>query len=201
MTATVARTFASGIYERRGSVEDYLVIKRIQQGEKALFGQLMEKYYDEVFRYCYYKTGNEHTAYDCTQETFLRLLRFLESYTERRQFKAYLLRIALNVCRDYFRKGSRTPLVYEEEADMQQELPHARESSWETRVEDNIVIQTALASLPEYQQEVIILYFYHNYKLREIAQITGAPLSTIKSRLRQGMEKLRHLFRKEGIYE
>lgn len=201
MTATVARTFASNIHERRGSVEDYLMIKRIQQGEKALFGQLMEKYYDEVFRYCYYKTGNEHTAYDCTQETFLRLLRFLENYTERRQFKAYLLRIALNVCRDCFRRDSHTPLSYDETADVQQDISHISESSWETRVEDNIVIQTALSSLPEYQQEVIILYFYHNYKLKEIAHITGVPLSTVKSRLHQGMKKLQQLFRKEGIYE
>lgn len=177
------------------------MIKRIQQGEKVLFGQLAEKYYDEVFRYCYYKTGSEHTAYDCTQETFCRLLRFLESYTERRQFKAYLLRIALNVCRDCYRRDSRAPLSYDELDEIGKEAPSSPENSWETHVEDSIVIQKALSSLPEYQQEVIIFYFYHSYKLREIAQITGVSLSTVKSRLHQGMEKLRQFFRKEGLYE
>lgn len=182
-------------------MEDYQLIKRIQQGEKALFGQLTEKYYDEVFRYCYYKTGSEHTAYDCTQETFCRLLRFLESYTEKRQFKAYLLRIALNVCRDCYRRDSHSPLSYDEMEELGNETFPSSEGSWETQVEDSIVIQKALSSLPDYQQEVIIFYFYHNYKLREIAQITGVPLSTVKSRLHQGMEKLRDFFRKEGMYE
>lgn len=182
-------------------MDDYQMIRRIQQGEGALFGQLADKYYDEVFRYCYYKTGNEHTAYDCTQETFLRLLRFLEHYTERRQFKAYLLRIALNVCRDHFRKDNRSPLPYDEMSDMEQESASPSGSSWEKRVEDSLLVQRALSQLPSYQQEVVILYFYHNYKLREIAQITGVSLSTVKSRLHQGMERLRQIFRKEGIYE
>lgn len=182
-------------------MEDYQIIKRIQQGEKSLFGQLAEKYYDEVFRYCYYKTGSEHTAYDCTQETFYRLLRFLESYTERHQFKAYLLRIALNVCRDYYRKDTRAPLSYDEIMDAGPECLSSPDNVWESHVEDSIVIQKALSSLPEYQQEVIIFYFYHNYKLREISKITGAPLSTVKSRLYQGTEKLRQFFRKEGLYE
>lgn len=184
-------------------MEDYQIIKRIQQGEKSLFGQLTEKYYDEIFRYCYYKTGNEHVAYDCTQETFCRLLRFLESYREKRQFKAYLLRIALNVCRDYYRKDSRAPssCSYDEMTDTAQDTSPASSTSWEAQVENGILIQSALNALPEYQKEVIILYFYHSYKLREIAHITGVSLSTVKSRLRQGMEKLRHIFQKEGIYE
>ena len=91
-------------------MQDYELVNRIKQGDRALFGQLAEKYYDEVFRYCYYQTGNEHSAYDCTQETFCHLLRFLDNYTERSRFKSYLLQIALNVCRDHFRKCSRRPI-------------------------------------------------------------------------------------------
>ena len=85
-------------------MQDNEMIQRIRQGDKALFGQLADRYYDDVFRYCYYQTGNEQAAWDCTQDTFFHLLRFLDSYTEQGKFKAWLLRIALNACRDYFRK-------------------------------------------------------------------------------------------------
>ncbi len=169
-------------------LSDRELIRRIRQGDRALFGQLAEKYYDDIFRYCYYRTGNEQAAYDCAQETFLHLLRFLDNYREKRRFKAWLFQIALNVCRDYFRQNSRAPLPdgAMEEAFLQ---PGPSED-----MEQRLMVQSALASLPDFQQEVVILYFYHGYKLREIAHITGVPLSTAKSRLHQAMGKLQALF-------
>ena len=190
-------------------MQDYEMIKRIRQGDRALFGQLAEKYYDEVFRYCYYQTGNEHAASDCTQETFYHLMRFLDSYTERNRFKAYLLRIALNVCRDYFRKNRWSELSFEEiteesETAKMQDLIHSEDkpllhSSPEVSVETRLLIQEGLNTLPEPQREVIILFYYHGYRQREIAHITGVPLSTVKTRLRTGTGKLQEYFRHNGL--
>ncbi len=167
------------------ALSDTELIRRIRQGDRSLFGQLAEKYYDEIFRYCYYRTGNEQAAYDCTQETFLHLLRFLEHYQEKRRFKAWLFQIALNVCRDYFRQETQSPLSNEAVEELLQQEDHAEGS------EQRLMVQNALSSLPDFQQEVLILYFYHGYKLREIAHITGASLSTVKSRLHQAIGKLR----------
>ena len=182
------------------------MIKRIRQGDKALFGQLAEKYYSEVFRYCYYQTGNEQTASDCTQETFYHLMRFLNSYTERNQFKAYLLRIALNVCRDYFRKNARKEFSYEEALER---IPSAGgdlgfsgnliHPSPEGPAETKLLVRQALSILPETQREVIVLFYYHDYRLREIANITGAPLSTVKTRLGAGTRKLQEYFQQNGL--
>ena len=183
-------------------MQDYEMIKRIRQGDRALFGQLAEKYYSEVFRYCYYQTGSEHTAYDCTQETFYHLMRFLDTYTEQNHFKAYLLRIALNVCRDYFRKNAREksedyePLLPEEAA----VSDTASQPSPENQVITRTLIQNGLNMLPETQREVIILFYYHGYRQREIAQITGVPLSTVKTRLRAGIGKLQEFFRQNGLF-
>ena len=187
-------------------MQDYELIKRIQRGEKQLFGQLAEKYYDDVFRFCYYQTGDEHTAYDCTQETFYHLMRFLDNYRERNHFKAYLIRIALNVCRDYFRKsGSRLgrEIAYDEWADsaepesaMTKTPPSAHGTEQETVLK--IMVQDGLMQLPESQRETIILYYCQGYKLREISKLTGVPLSTVKTRLYVGTEKLRQYFKQEG---
>ncbi len=90
-------------------MQDHELIKRIRQGEQTLFGELAGRYYNDIFRYCYFQTGNEQAAWDCTQETFFRLMRFLDTYTEKGRFKAYLLRIALNACRDWFRREDAEP--------------------------------------------------------------------------------------------
>lgn len=187
-------------------MQDYELIKRIQQGEKQLFGQLVEKYYDDVFRYCYYQTGDEHIAYDCTQETFYHLMRFLDSYRERNHFKSYLIRIALNVCKDYFRKNScRTnrEITYSkwaENTDSGAETAEAPQSAHEPEQETltKLLVKEGLMQLPDYQREVIVLYYYQGYKLREIAKITGVPLSTVKTRLYAGTEKLKQYFQQEG---
>ena len=194
-------------------MRDEEMVRQIRQGRKELLDPLIDRYYQEIFRFCYYRTGKEQTAYDCTQETFLRMLRFLEGCVEARRFKNYLLRIALNVCRDYYRADSRleVPLAQEKEEEYDgngrftrqyvlESEREAEEVSYE-RVEDNHVIQQCLMRLPEFQREVIILHFYHGYKVREIAGITGVALPTAKSRLKQGLDKLKKIFKEEGIYE
>ena len=204
---------------------DEELIRRIRQGEKKLLDLLIERYYQDVFRFCYYRTGNEQTAYDCTQETFLRMLRFLGNCGEARNFKSYLLRIALNICRDYYRDnpGFMMPLNSEEDmvfiagkhhtsmihkledAAISQNIKaeeHCRRAlSDYTQIEDKYIIQKCLMRLPEFQREAIVLHFYYGYKLREIASVTGVSLPTAKSRLKQGLDKLKKIFREEGICE
>lgn len=186
-------------------MQDYELIKRIRQGERQLFGQLVEKYYDEVFRYCYYQTGNEHTAYDCTQETFYHLMRFLDNYRERNHFRSYLIRIALNVCKDYFRKNGRRTVreisygQWADNAELEKSCmdlpPPTGGPEQETLL--RLTIQESLMHLPETQREVIVLYYYQGYKLREIANLTGVPLSTIKTRLYAGTEKLKEYLKEQ----
>jgi len=184
-------------------LQDYELIKRIRQGERALFGELAERYYDVIYCYCYYQTGNEQAAWDCTQETFYHLMRFLDTYTEKGKFKAYLLRIALNACRDYFRQSKNDNIPYDAFAEIsttEDKYPVPKTDicssalqhpSPENQVETGIMIQNALNQLPEFQRETIILFYYYGYKQREIAKITGVPLSTVKTRLRAATEKLR----------
>ena len=189
-----------------GALQDYELIKRIRQGEKQLFGQLVEKYYDDVFRYCYYQTGNEHTAYDCTQETFYHLMRFLDNYRERNHFKSYLIRIAANICRDYFRKNSRRAVrevSYSQWENSNEPLKKPAETPPSTAGAEQetllrLSIRESLMRLPESQREVIVLYYYQGYKLREIASLIGVPLSTAKTRLYAGTEKLKQYLQEEG---
>ena len=105
--ANTARQLFKSNPQRRGQkLKDSDLIKRIKQGETELLDVLIESHYDGIYRFCYYKLGDREAAYDCAQETFLHLLRYMDTYVEQKRFKAYLYRIAGNVCMDWFRKNS-----------------------------------------------------------------------------------------------
>ena len=84
-------------------MDDKKWIREIHQGNNEPLGQIAEKYYGDIYRFCCYQTGNPADACDCAQETFIRFIRYVDSYRER-NLKGYLLTIAANVCRDYFKK-------------------------------------------------------------------------------------------------
>ncbi|BDF33908.1 RNA polymerase sigma factor [Lachnospiraceae bacterium] len=154
------------------------------------------QYYDEIFRFAYYMTGSEDAACDCTQETFLRLIRFYDTYVEKRKFKAWLFRIARNVCYDYFRRQKEVP---SEDVTLGR-MPDKAETDRNLRhLERGQVIRAALEKLPRMQRDVVILRFYHELSIKEIAIITDSKIPTVKSRLRQSIGKLRHLLNEEEL--
>lgn len=166
---------------------------RIQQGENDLLEGLIRRYYDDVYRFCFYKTGDREYAYDCTQETFLKLTRYIYTYREQQKFKGYLFSIARNVCNDYFRGRPKEAADW---ADFP-EIP-AEGDDYRKR-ETALLVQQAVSVLVEEQREAVVLRFYYDFKVREIAKIMGVPLPTAKSRLKRGVEKLKKLLEKEGI--
>lgn len=169
------------------------IIRRIRQGEKELFEDLAKEYYQEIYHFCFYKTGDAESAWDCTQETFLHVIRFLEGYTERNHFRAWIFGIARNVCNDFFR--SRKHVIVEEAPE------EGKEEEGFRRAELQDSVQSALNRLPEMQKDVIILRFYHDMKVKEIAAVVGAGVPTVKSRLRQGMEKMKRFLEEEGGWQ
>lgn len=170
-------------------MEDRELIRQIHRGQKQYLNEIAEKYYDDIYRFCCYQTGNRQDSYDLAQETFLRFLRYVDQYRYQ-NLKGYLLTIARNVCMDYFRK---------EKSRMEKEQKAAGLEKMERlEVQAEITIEELTKSLSGTQREAVILYYGYGFKYREIAKITGVPLSTVKSRIRQGIEKLK--LEKEEFY-
>ena len=180
-------------------MKDAELITRIKQGERDLLGILIERYYDQIFKFCYYKTGDEALAYDCAQDTFLRMIRYMDSYIEKDRFKPYLFQIASNACNDGLRK--RDDCFIEDEAEAKEGLTAAfdkEDIGNQIAVADTV--RTALNALPQMQRDVIILRFYSDLKINEIAKVTGVNIPTVKSRLRQGKNKLKKILEKEAPF-
>ncbi|MDP5274142.1 RNA polymerase sigma factor [Chengkuizengella axinellae] len=171
---------------------DHELIQEIQGGSDAATEVLVKKYYNIIYAFIYRKTGDKHLAYDLTQEVFIKMMKNIPSYsTKKGNFKSWLFTIAVNHCRDYFKsKSFRTASKIDE---LDDQIPsdsrdiHYIFENKEKRKE----IKQAIDELPDYQKEAILLKYYHDLKIKEIAKITDANESTVKSRLKQGLSKLK----------
>lgn len=164
------------------------MIKRIQAGDTEAFDIVVRKYYRSIYQFCYRRlNGDSNIASDITQDVFLKLLENIQAVHILGKFQNYLLRIAANTCNNYFKKVKPiyTDLEVLEIADV---TNGPLEKS--IRKENQIAVRRAINLLPDYQKEAIILRFYYDLKIKEIADITKASIPTVKSRLQQGTKKL-----------
>lgn len=173
---------------------DEQLIAEIKQGVESSMEVLVKRHYPMVFAYIYRNVHDYHLAYDLTQDTFMKMLRHLDSLTKQASFRHWLLKIALNTCRDYYssrgyRIGQRSTEWDEERVDMQEERQQVVDLL--ERKAQSEEVKEALLALPVYQREAVILRFYHDLKIKDIASLTQATESTVKSRLKQGLAKLK----------
>ena len=184
-------------------MEDRELIRRIQNGQKQYLNVIAEKYYNDIYYFCCYQTGSREDAYDLAQETFLRFIRYVDRY-QYRNLKGYLLTIAMNLCRNYVCDTGKVPVLPElytlEAGDRGEEETAASDGREYENRENSLLLAAALQKLPEIQREAVLLHHFYGYKNREISRMTGASYSTVKSRVRQGIEKLQQLLNREDFY-
>ena len=187
------------LYSRKQvmNIEDYILIRRIQNGDPEAFETLVRKHYQNIYQFCVRRcNGDTALAADLTQDTFLKLIEHIQQYRLTGKFINFLLTIAVNTCNNHFKKKS--PDIVD--MDTLSAVPSNLNISEEVlRQEDAKIIQQAIDRLPDMQKEVVILRFYHDRKLKEIAAITGVSLPTAKSRLKQGLDKLKRYLNKEDF--
>src|SRR5918911_5205881 len=184
---------------------DEELVARSVDGDADSFNELILRWERPIYALAYRTIGREEDARDVCQETFLRAFRALPGFRGQAKFSSWLYRIALNLCRDWMRRQRRTPVVQIPEGVDPVELASERgpTESIETLVERNelsAVVAEAMALLPEEQRTAIILKEYHGMTFQEIADLQGCPLSTVKTRLYQGLSVLRrHLARNSQL--
>jgi RNA polymerase sigma-70 factor (ECF subfamily) len=175
---------------------DEELVSRSIGGDLDSFNQLVLRWERPIYSLAYRVIGREEDARDVCQETFLRAFRALNGFRGQAKFSSWLYRIALNLCRDWVRRERRTPVVQAPEDVEVLELaavyePGASVEDLVARRELTRVVERAMARLPEEQRTAIILKEYHELTFQEIADLVGCPLSTVKTRLYQGLAVLR----------
>jgi RNA polymerase sigma-70 factor (ECF subfamily) len=184
------------------STDEELVARSIG-GDADSFNQLILRWERPIYALAYRTIGREEDARDVCQETFLRAFRALPGFRGQAKFSSWIYRIALNLCRDWIRRERRTGFVQPPEGVDLMDLVAAEEPS--ESIEDLVArkhqiqaIERAMALLPEEQRTAIVLKEYHGLTFQEIAELLGCPLSTVKTRLYQGLSVLRRELAKEA---
>src|SRR5262245_44604010 len=183
--------------------DDELVARSIG-GDAESFNELILRWERPIYALAYRVIGREEDARDVCQDTFLRAFRALPGFKGEAKFSSWLYRIALNLCRDWIRRQRRAPVVQMPEGVDPSELAAERgpaESIEELvgRRQLSAVVEEAMTLLPEEQRTAIILKEYHGMTFQEIADMQGCPLSTVKTRLYQGLTVLRRHLEKNGV--
>lgn len=148
---------------------------------------VIRRYGNVLFRLCLITLGNAHDAEDAVQETLLRYLQRSPEFENEEHEKAWLIKVAVNQCRDILRYKRRHPIADKE----------AITEFTEERDESGIL--EALLTLPERFRLVLILYYVEEYSIREIASAIGRSTSAVKMRLQKGRKMLEEVYRKEYL--
>jgi RNA polymerase sigma-70 factor (ECF subfamily) len=183
---------------------DEELVARSIGGDTECFNQLVKRWERPIYALAYRTLGREDDARDVCQETFLRAFRALGGFKGQAKFSSWLYRIALNLCRDWLRRERRAPVVAAPEGVDLVEL--AGEGEGVERFDEKVArkdlgraVARAIRSLPEDQRTAILLKEYQGLTFQEISELLGCPLSTVKTRLYQGLTVLRRELEKNGI--
>ena len=171
--------------------EDRL-IKQIKNGRRECLDELIELYYPAILRYCLWHMPDRESAQDATQEAFLKLVRFIDHYEHRGQFRAFLYRIATNTCIDMKRNTVTTERLADVESDVgchMQTICYVEKGF--PAAEDRQQLAVAFTCLDDSSRELVILKYGQELTLREIAAVTELPIRTVQTKLRRALIKMK----------
>lgn len=147
--------------------------------------EMVSKHSNMLYKICIVMLCSQQDAEDAIQDTFCRYLEKKPYFKSDDHEKAWLIRVATNICRDMLRFRSRHPKVSIDQLSNQLAAPAAKETL------------TELMELPSKQKIVIYLHYVNGYSVREIANILAITESAVKKRLQRGREYLRLSWKEE----
>lgn len=181
-------------------MEDEKLIIRCQQGDKEAFQNLISKYHPFVYKFLIRLTGDKTLAEDLTQDVFLKIIRNIDRFNVHggAKFSTYLIAIAKNCYIDELRRTSRVSVNFDT-------TENIRDLVDEKNIDEIVVeklysmeIGGSLKNLTEEQRIAIKLKYNEGLSLKEISEILNIEPKTVKSRIHNGMVKLRKLLIKRG---
>ena len=177
------------------------LIQRSQQDDLAAFNVLVERYQGQVYNLALRMLGDHALADDAAQQTFISAHRGIGGFRGG-NFRAWLMRITANSCRDMMRAAkSRQALSLEALELTPASIPQSKEESPEDhalRTELGREIQASLAALSQDQRLVLTLVDIQGYSYDEVAQIVRTSVGTVKSRLSRARGNMRDLLRQHS---
>ena len=180
------------------------IARGLRERDMELLADLVERCQHRLVRYLLYLTGRREHAEDLAQETWIRVLQRGSQYNGRQRFDPWLFAIARNLAIDYVRKKLKAvqTVSLPNDRDAMLLLPSSGPSPFEAvaRSEDAMRLAGQLQILSPLYREALLLRFQEDLSLAEIAQVVGAPVTTVTSRIYRGLAALRSAFEEDDSH-
>ncbi|MBS4178644.1 sigma-70 family RNA polymerase sigma factor [Lederbergia citrea] len=168
------------------------LVKKAKKGNKEALLQLVMAEKDVYYRLAFTYMGNTHDAMDAMEEMIVLLFEKIEQLKKEEAFYSWSKTILVNSCKTLLRKRKKLVLVDEWN---DRELDHALTNDPYIASEQQMDIEQMLLHVNEHQKEAIQLKYFHDLDYQTIADMTNVSIGTVKSRIFQGLKKLRDHFR------
>ncbi len=196
------RATSRAISDKSKKILDEELYAEVAKGNKNAFDELFNRYQNQIYNFIKKQVSDQETAEDITQEVFLRLYKAAKNFDPSRQFSSYLYKIAVNEIRRYYQKTAgeqayslNEPIFDSDDTRERGETLADEKSSPEQELYDRLnstSLQSLINRLPPEQKMVVLLKVYRGLTFEEIARVMDKPLSTVLSRMRYAVQKLRN---------
>ncbi len=185
-----------------GRIDDSLLVREAQRGNRAAFEELVRHYDQAVLRLALHLTGSEHEAQDIYQEAFLKAYKSVGNFRFECSFYTWIYRIVTNLCLDYLRKRQvrkeDAPVAVDSQGEVYDVLDQVPDGRAGANPERDLMrrelgkrINHALEKLTPRERMVFELKHYHGLKLRTVGEILHTTEETAKNTLFRATQKLR----------
>ena len=162
------------------------LIRRAQKGDADSYAQLFAKYEADLYRMAYVYSGRREDALDLVQVVAYRSFKYIHSLKDPRYVKTWLVRILINCANDFYKKRPDTK-EYEDDAFIEDE-----------QVDVKVTLEAAMKYLTVDEKNIILLKYYEDWTVQQIADALDMKLGTVKTILYRALRKLRDALEKEG---
>lgn len=185
--------------------EDQVLIKKILEGNRSSFEELMKKYNRKIFGFIYRMVRNDQVAIELTQDFFIKIYKVLHKYDFEYKFTTWAYRICYNMIIDHIRKNHAQVDSLDDDCVTQRQMleseNYVKEDGFEfvARAEVNEYVWKSVDRIPLRYRELILLRYLQGLKYEEIAEVTNLPVGTVKNRIFKAKEILKTEIEKHGM--
>jgi RNA polymerase sigma-70 factor (ECF subfamily) len=171
---------------------DNELMELVRDGRVEKLAVLFERYQTMLYNFFLRLTGNRAASEDLVQEVFMRVLKYRAGYQGDSRFNVWLFQIARNTHIDHLRKQKTALPLDEQFAEAPSREPRP-EAAYEAGQEADLV-RRALDRLPAHKKEILVLFRFQNLKLREIAELMGVQVGTVKAQVHRALKDLGRIY-------
>lgn len=186
------------------AMTDHELVHQYLNGNIDALNVLIQRHKNKVYTSIIILVKDQYLAEDIFQDTFIKVIDSLNSkaYKEEGKFLPWVLRIAHNLCIDYFRKLKRKPVIVDSEGnDVLENMGFVEANAEDIWIKEQSVqsLKKLIKKLPDEQREVLVLRHYAELSFKEISEMTNVSINTALGRMRYALINLRKMMEEQKV--